>query len=105
MSNTELELQLLSIRAGLEKLLSRNGVKPIALRLEEAAWSIGFKMTKFKQLLRRGEIDSFTVDRTRFVRVAELERWVDAQATQVPLRFRRTRGKTEEEKILAKLRR
>lgn len=105
MTAKEVELELRLIRESLEKLLSRQGLKPVALRVPDAAWAIGMKLTKFKQLLRRGDIDSFTVDRVRLVRVAELERWCEAQSKQVALRFPRTRGRTEEEKILAKLRR
>ena len=105
MSNAEIVREMGFIREALEQLLRRQGLKPITVRMEVAAWMIGFKLTKFKELLRDGTIDSFTQDRVRLVRVAELERWADAQSKPIALRFPKTRGKTEEEKIRAKMRR
>lgn len=103
MSNIETELRF--IREELTRLQEKSGLRPVAVRTEVAAWMIGFKPTKFKALLRAKEIHSFRVDRVRLVAVAELERWVALQSQPPGLRYPKTRGKTEEEKIRAKMRR
>lgn len=100
----EVEKELRFIRAELEMLLSRQGLKPVAVRMEVAAWMVGFKLTKMKQLVKRGDIDSFLVDRVRLIRVAELERWAAAQSTAVGLQYPKvpkTRRKTVGEQIRA----
>lgn len=99
-SNVEKELEF--IRAELSKLLARSGVKPVAMKVPVAAWAVGLGETKFKSLLRSKEIDSFTVGKCRLVRVAELERWAEAQSKHVEVRYPKTK-KSVGQKIRAAL--
>ncbi len=94
----ELEKELRFIRAELRELLSRSGARPVAYSMETAAWAVGFGLTKFRELVKSKKIDTFTVDRRRLVRVAELERWAEAQSTPISVRVPKTRRKTESEK-------
>lgn len=101
-----LEAELRSIRLEIEKVLRRMEgrlMRPVALKMEDAAWAIGVGDTKLAQLVRRGDIATFRVDRRRLVRVVELEEWALRQSVPVPLRFPKTRKKTEGDKVRAAL--
>lgn len=104
MGNVEAELR--AIRVEIEKVLKsldRQAVKPIALSMEEAAESVSLGDTKFAQLVKRGEIATFRVERRRLVRVQELEDWAQRQTLPVPVRIPKTRRKTEGDKVRAAL--
>lgn len=99
----DIEKELRFIRVELSALLSRAAIRPVALKVPEAAQAISLGQTKFRALLKSREIDSFTVDRCRLVRVAELERWAESRSVPVTIRQPKTRRKTESEKIRAAL--
>lgn len=54
----------------------------LTLRIEEVADRLGLSAAKVWQLVHRGELPSFKVDRTRFVSVEVLEQWVRDKAHQ-----------------------
>lgn len=89
MGNVEAELR--AIREEIEKVLRRmDRAKPIALSMEDAAAAVSVGGTKFAQLVKRGDIATFRVDRRRLVRVEELEEWTRRQTAPAPLRFPKT---------------
>ena len=101
MTSTE---SLASIQAGLSTLLARSGVKPVAVGIDVAAWMISMGPSSFKKLIKKREIDSFLVgQRRRLVRVAEIERWAESRASPVVVRYPKSRGKGEGDKIRAAL--
>ena len=103
----DLAKELRSVRLGLEAVLRRMDARlgrPVAVSVADAAQMLGLGATKFRQLLKRREVSSFLVDRRRLVRVQELEDWALRQSAPVSLRFPKTKGKTEGEKVRAALR-
>jgi len=107
---SEIERELRFVRAGLEAVLKRMEARlsrPVAVSMEDAAAMTGLGLTKFKQLVRKRVFNTFLVDRRRLVRVQELEDWAARESVaMMPTRRQpKTKGRTESEKILAKMRR
>ncbi len=105
---SDVEGELRRVRLGLEAVLRRLESRlsqPVAVSMQDAAWSLGLGDTKFSELVRRKEIPTFRVDRRRLVRVADLEEWAQRQSAPIALRMPKTRGRTEEEKVVAALKR
>ncbi len=80
-------------------------MRPVAWSMEDAAWAIGIGDTKFRQLVKRGDVPTFMIDRRRLVRVQDLEDWAQRQAAPVLLRYPKTKRKTEGDKVRAALKR
>lgn len=51
--------------------------EPALLRVEEAARRIGLSRSKTYALVLAGELPSVSIGRSRRVRTADLERWID----------------------------
>jgi len=56
----------------------------LAYTLSEACAAVGIKATKLAELLRDGEIESFTIGRRRLIRADVLEAYVDRVSGRGP---------------------
>lgn len=59
--------------------MALDGQPRFALRPDAAAEAIGVGRTELFALIRRGELPSFKVGRSRLIAVVDLEAWVERQ--------------------------
>lgn len=78
--------------------------RSLAVRQSEAADMLSVGLTYLKRLVRLGELSTIRRGRLRLIMVAELQRWLEANARTPVTRVPKTRRKTESEKIRAALR-
>jgi excisionase family DNA binding protein len=55
-----------------------------AIPVSEACTRIGISRSKLYELLNEGEVPSVKIGRRRLIRVADLDRWLEALPSQTP---------------------